>query len=183
MKIRSGMFVLVRPGVLHAVDADTVFRVCRTVVDDISGTTPPPIVSLIVHSTRELYAPRFLEVNPDDVIEYVYPPERPPEPRDVLTGLTATEEATAYRQRRDANLYGTEPLPPLGWDDAALVFRTPHGPITLQTIRAFEGTLFASVPDQIRPALEWLCHLVGPLRGDLAAASRNERMKGQHVHD
>ena len=176
MQIQPGKLVLVRPSRLRRDDGitifpdDTVFRVWDSdghlllIVDAVGGDIP-----------------RRLAVGFDDVIEYVPPPKRPDEPRDALTGLTATEEATAYRQRRDANLQGAEPLPCIGWEPSTLTFHTPHGPITLALIRQYEGTLLSHIPDQIRPALAWLCNLTAPAADELAAHFRNERTP--HVHD
>lgn len=180
MKIQPGKLVLVRPSRLKRdggsgvgdIPDDTVFRVW-----DDDGHQ-----QIIVEAfDPSLCLPWRLAVGFDDVIEYVPPPKRPDEPRDALTGLTATEEATAYRQRRDANLQGVEPLPCIGWEPSTLTFHTPHGPITLALIRQYEGTLLSHIPDQIRPALAWLCNLTAPAADELAAHFRNERTP--HVHD
>jgi len=164
MQIHPGKLVLVRPALLARPDGsaafpdDTVFRVLGIATDGAIADGCVREGSILVEGCLPICdMPRKLAVGPDDVIEHVPPPVRAQEPRDALTGLTATEAAHLYRQRRDANLCGGEPFPCIGWDPASATLHTPYGPVTIGQIRKYEGYLLTAVPDDVRASLLWLC--------------------------
>lgn len=115
-------------------------------------------------TSAQLYLglPMLLGVTEDDVIRCDPPAPKPSPPRDPITGLTLEEAARLYRQRCQQAAAGDPMTPCIGWDDAHEVFVTPHGPITMECIRAFEGRLLSSVPDGVRIPLTWLCDFLSP---------------------
>lgn len=159
MQLRIGSLVYVRPSILDKTEIgdETVFRVIdiATEADIAEGCTVEGSIRVEMFDAR-WSMPRRLAVGPEGVIEAVLPPEPPPERRDALTSLTAREEDRLYRQRRDANLTGGEPLACVGVDRERAVYNTPHGPITRAAVLAYEGVAFVAVPEPARSALRWL---------------------------